>query len=85
MLSYAIRHDIQYVALVYVLDPSHKVPRDDLVRTIRHVGVRIHSWAPDWTREPKQIEAGIDELAERVLNVCFCTGEERQTYVSGPR
>ena len=70
LLSYAIRHDIKDVALVYVLKPSLTAPATDLVTTIRHAGVRIHSWALDLTREPAQIEAGMDDLAERVLDVC---------------
>lgn len=69
LLSYAIRHDVKNVALVYVLEPSLIAPATDLVTTIRHAGVRIHSWALDLTREPAQIEAGMDDLAERVLAV----------------
>jgi 5-methylcytosine-specific restriction endonuclease McrBC regulatory subunit McrC len=71
LLSYAIGHDIKDVALVYVLDPSLKDPPSDLTATIRHAGVRIHSWALDLTREPAQIEAGMDDLAERVLRMCL--------------
>jgi 5-methylcytosine-specific restriction enzyme subunit McrC len=71
LLSYAIRHDIKDVALVYVLEPSLTAPATDLVTTIRHAEVRIHSWALDLTRGPPQIEAGMDDLAERVLNVCL--------------
>jgi hypothetical protein len=71
LLSYAIRHDIKDVALVYVLDPSLAAPATDLVTTIRHAGIRIHSWSLDLTREPAQIETGMDDLAERVLNVCL--------------
>jgi len=68
LLSYAIRHNIKDVALVYVLEPSLTPPATDVVRTIRHAEVRIHSWTLDLTRGP-QIEAGMDDLAERVLDV----------------
>jgi 5-methylcytosine-specific restriction enzyme subunit McrC len=70
LLSYAIRHDIKDVALVYVLNPSLATPATDLVTTIRHAGIRIHSWSLDLTREPAQIEAGMDDLADRVLDLC---------------
>lgn len=76
LLSYAIRHDIKDVALVYVLNPSLTAPATDLVTTIRHAGVRIHSWALDLTREPEQIEAGMDHLADRVLNICMRADKE---------
>ena len=69
LLSYAIRHDIKDVALVYVLKPSLTAPATDLVTTIRHAGIRIHSWALDVTREPEQIEVGMDNLAKRVLKM----------------
>jgi 5-methylcytosine-specific restriction enzyme subunit McrC len=68
LLSYAIRHDIKDAALVYVLNPSLTAPANDLVTTIRHVRIRIHSWALDLTREPTQIEAGMDDLAKRILD-----------------
>ena len=71
LLSYAIRHDIKDVALVYVLDPSLTAPAADLVTTIRHAEVRIHSWVLDLTGGPEQIEAGMDDLAKRVLDVCM--------------
>jgi 5-methylcytosine-specific restriction enzyme subunit McrC len=69
LLSYAIRHDVKDVALVYVLKPSLTAPAIDLVTTIRHAGIRVHSWALDLTREPDQIEVGMDNLAKRVLDV----------------
>jgi 5-methylcytosine-specific restriction enzyme subunit McrC len=69
LLSYAIRHNIKDVALVYVLKPSLTAPATDLVTTIRYAGVRIHSWALDLTRGPEQIEAGMDDLAQRILAV----------------
>jgi 5-methylcytosine-specific restriction endonuclease McrBC regulatory subunit McrC len=68
LLSYAIRHGIKDVALVYVLNPALPAPAADLVTTIRHAGIRIHSWALDLTRGPAQIEAGMDDLARRVLD-----------------
>jgi 5-methylcytosine-specific restriction enzyme subunit McrC len=71
LLSYAIRHDIKDVALVYVLNPSLTAPATDLVTTIRHAGIRIHSWVLDLTRGPAEIEAGMDDLAERVLKMCL--------------
>ena len=71
LLAYAIRHDIKDVGLVYVLDPSLAAPAADLVTTIRHAGVRIHSWVLDLTGGPEHIEAGIDHLAGRVLDVCM--------------
>jgi hypothetical protein len=71
LLSYAIRHDIKDVALVYVVNPSLMAPATDLVTTIRHAKVRIHSWALDLTRGPAQIEAAMDDLAERVLGMCM--------------
>jgi 5-methylcytosine-specific restriction enzyme subunit McrC len=71
LLSYAIGHDIKDVGLVYVLEPSLIEPTTDLVSTIRHAEVRIHSWALDLTRGPAQIEAGMDDLAERVLDMCL--------------
>jgi 5-methylcytosine-specific restriction enzyme subunit McrC len=71
LLSYAIRHDIKDVALLYVLEPSLIAPPTDLVTTIRHAEIRIHSWTLDLTRGPAQIEAGMDDLAERVLDVCL--------------
>jgi 5-methylcytosine-specific restriction enzyme subunit McrC len=69
LLSYAIRHDIKDVALVYVLEPSLTAPTINVVTTIRHAEVRIHSWTLDLTRGPALIEAGMDDLAERVLNM----------------
>jgi 5-methylcytosine-specific restriction enzyme subunit McrC len=78
LLSYAIRHDIKDVALVYVLDPSIKAQAADLVTTIRYAGVRIHSWTLDLTPSPAQIEAGMDELAERVLDVCLRQSQLQQ-------
>jgi 5-methylcytosine-specific restriction enzyme subunit McrC len=69
LLSYAIRHNIKEVALVYVLKPSLTAPATDLVTTIRYAGVRIHSWALDLTRGPEQIEAGVDGLAHRILDI----------------
>ena len=66
LLSYAIRHDIKDVALVYALDPSLIMPAIDLVTTILNAKVRIHSWTLDLTRGPAQIEAGMEDLAERV-------------------
>lgn len=74
LLSYAIRHDIKDVALVYALEPMIKAQAGDLVTTIRHAGVRIHSWTLDLTRGPAQIEAGMDELADRFLEVCLRQG-----------
>jgi 5-methylcytosine-specific restriction endonuclease McrBC regulatory subunit McrC len=71
LLSYAIRHDIKDVALVYVLKPSLIAPATDLVTKIRYAEVRIHSWALDLTRGPAEIEAGMDHLAERVLEMCL--------------
>jgi len=73
LLAYAIRHDIKDVALVYVLDPALRAPSPDLVTTIRHAGIRIHSWALDLTRSPAHIEAGMADLAWRVLDVCLRT------------
>jgi 5-methylcytosine-specific restriction enzyme subunit McrC len=70
LLSYAIRHDVKDVALVYVREPSLIGSAIDLVTTIRHAEVRIHSWALDLTQKPPQIEAGMDNLAEQVLDVC---------------
>jgi 5-methylcytosine-specific restriction enzyme subunit McrC len=84
LLSYAIRHDIKDVALVYVLEPSLKAPATDLVTTIRHAEVRIHSWALDLTRGPPQIEVGMDDLAERVLDVCLHAKETRKPLSSSP-
>src|SRR6202034_2966635 len=78
LLSYAIRHDIKDVALVYVLKPSLKAPATDSVTTIRHAEVRIHSWALALTRGPAQIEAGMDHLAERVLDMCLRAEETRK-------
>jgi 5-methylcytosine-specific restriction enzyme subunit McrC len=69
LLSYAIRHDVKDVALVYVLKPSLTAPAIDLVTTIWHAGIRVHSWALDLTQEPDQIEVGMDNLAKRVLDV----------------
>ena len=69
LLSYAIRHDVKDVALVYVLKPSLTAPAIDLVTTIRHAGIRVHSWALDLTGEPDKIEVGMDNLAKRVLDV----------------
>jgi 5-methylcytosine-specific restriction enzyme subunit McrC len=84
LLSYAIRHDIKDVALVYVLKPSLIAPATDLVTTIRHAEVRIHSWALDLTREPAQIEAGMDHLAERVLDMCLHAEEARKPLLARP-
>ena len=72
LLSYAIRHDIKDVALIYAHDPSLTAPVTDLVTTIRHAEVRIHSWVLDLTLAPAQIEAGLDNLAERVLGLMEC-------------
>lgn len=69
LLSYAIRHNVKDVALIYVLDPSLTGPVTDLVTTIRHADVRIHSWVLDLTQGPMQIEAGMDDLADRVFNL----------------
>lgn len=68
MLAYAIRHNIKDVALVYVREPSLIAPAIDLVTTIQHAGIKIHSWALDLTQGPGQIEADMDHLAERVLD-----------------
>jgi 5-methylcytosine-specific restriction endonuclease McrBC regulatory subunit McrC len=76
LLSYAIRHDIKDVALLYALNPSLVARATELVTTIRHAEVRIHSWALDLTREPEQIEAGMDYLADRVLNLCVRAEKE---------
>ena len=81
LLSYAIRHDIKDVALVYVLKPSLTAPATDLVTTIRHAEVRIHSWALDLTQGPEQIEAGMDDLAKRVLDMCMRAEEARKPPV----
>lgn len=70
LLSYAIRHDLKDVALVYVRDPSLTVPLATRVTTIRHAGIRIHSWSLDLTGGPAQIEANMNDLANRVLNSC---------------
>jgi 5-methylcytosine-specific restriction enzyme subunit McrC len=75
LLSYAIRHDIKDVALVYALNPLLITPPIDLVTTIRHAGIRIHSWALDMARGPKEIEAGLDGITERVLDICMHAGE----------
>ena len=72
LLSYAIRHDITDVALVYVRDPSRPAWLEDPVATIRHVGVRIHSWAVDLSQGPAQIESGMDSLAARILRLSSC-------------
>ena len=72
LLSYAIRHDIKDVALVYVLDPSRPAWLEDPVATIRHAGVRIHSWAVDLSQGPAQIESGMDSLAARILRLSSC-------------
>jgi hypothetical protein len=69
LLSYAIRHDIKDVALVYVLEPLLTPPATDVVTTIRHAEVRIHSWTLDLTQGPAQIEAGMSDLAKRVLDM----------------
>jgi 5-methylcytosine-specific restriction enzyme subunit McrC len=84
LLSYAIRHDIKDVALVYVREPSLIAPATDLVTTIRHAEVRIHSWALDLTRGPPQIEVGMDDLAERVLDVCRRPEEACKPLPSSP-
>jgi 5-methylcytosine-specific restriction enzyme subunit McrC len=68
LLSYAIRHRIKDVALVYVREPSFDAPTRDLVLTIRHAEVRIHSWALDLTGKPEQIEAGMEHLAKQVMD-----------------
>ena len=81
LLSYAIRHDIKDVALVYVLKPSLTAPATDLVTTIRHAEVRIHTWALDLTQGPEQIEAGMDDLAKRVLDMCMRAEEARKPPV----
>ncbi len=72
LLSYAIRHGIKDVALVYVRDPSRAVPSLDLVATIRNAGVRIHSWALDLSQRPEHIESGMEALAARVLRLSSC-------------
>jgi 5-methylcytosine-specific restriction enzyme subunit McrC len=82
LLSYAIRHDIKDVALVYVLEPSRKAPATDLVTTIRHADVCIHSWALDLTQGPAQIEAGMEDLAKRVLDVCLRAKETHKPPAS---
>ena len=73
LLSYAIGYNLKDVALVYVLEPSLMAPAFDVVTTIRHADVRIHSWALDLTRGPAQIEQGMDGLAARILDVCLPT------------
>jgi 5-methylcytosine-specific restriction enzyme subunit McrC len=84
LLSYAIRHNIKDVALVYVLKPSLTAPATDLVTTIRYAGVRIHSWALDLTRGPEQIEAGMDDLAQRILDMSLRAEESRKLLFSSP-
>lgn len=37
----------------------------ELITTVRHADVRIHSWSIDLTQGPAQIEAAMDHLAER--------------------
>jgi 5-methylcytosine-specific restriction enzyme subunit McrC len=69
LLSYAVRHNVKDVAIIYVLDPSFTARATDVVTTIRHAEVRIHSWTLDLTQGPVRIEAGMDHLAERILNV----------------
>ena len=76
LLSYAIRHDIKDVALVYVLEPWLTPPATDVVTTIRHAEVRIHSWTLDLTQGPAQIEAGMGDLAKRVLDMLSACAEE---------
>jgi 5-methylcytosine-specific restriction enzyme subunit McrC len=68
LLSYATRYHIKDVALVYVREPSSDAPTRDLVLTIQHAEVRIHSWALDLTGNPEQIEAGMEQLAKQVLD-----------------
>jgi 5-methylcytosine-specific restriction enzyme subunit McrC len=84
LLSYAIRHDIKDVALVYVLNPSFIAPAIDLVTTIRHAKVRIHSWTLDLSREPAQIEADMDDLAKRILDMCIRAEETCKPPVFQP-
>jgi 5-methylcytosine-specific restriction enzyme subunit McrC len=84
LLSYAIRHNIKDVALVYVLKPSLTAPATDLVTTIRYAGVRIHSWAFDLTSRPEQIEAGMDDLAQRILDMSLRAEESRKLLSSSP-
>jgi 5-methylcytosine-specific restriction enzyme subunit McrC len=84
LLSYAIRHNIKDVALLYVLKPSLTALATDLVTTIRYAGVRIHSWALDLTRRPEQIEAGMDDLAQRILDMSLRAEESRKLLSSSP-
>lgn len=66
MLAYAIMHDLRDVALAYVHDGSANNPSTDLITTIRHAGVRIHSWRLDLSGHMEQIERGIEAIAARV-------------------
>jgi 5-methylcytosine-specific restriction enzyme subunit McrC len=84
LLSYAIRHNIKDVALVYVLKPSLTAPATDLVTTIRYAGVRIHSWTLDLTRGPEQIEAGMDNLAQRILDMSLRAEEAYKPLSTSP-
>jgi 5-methylcytosine-specific restriction enzyme subunit McrC len=68
LLSYAIRHDIKDVALVYARDPSLTAAPAPRVTTIRHANVRIHTWSLDLTGDPAHIEASMNDLANRVLD-----------------
>jgi 5-methylcytosine-specific restriction enzyme subunit McrC len=69
LLAYAISHGVQDVALVYVRDPSQPARPADVSATIRHAGVRIHSWTLDLTQGPPQIESSLDSLAEKILRL----------------
>jgi 5-methylcytosine-specific restriction enzyme subunit McrC len=69
LLSYAIRHDIKDVALVYVRDPSRAAPATGVVATVRHAGVRIHSWTLDLSQGSAHIELGLNSLAAQVLRL----------------
>jgi len=82
LLSYAIRHDVKDVALVYVLNPSLTAPPADLVTTIRHAEIRIHSWALDMTRGPAEIEAGLDDIAGRVLDIARTSGRREASHIT---
>lgn len=70
MLSYAIGHDVKDVALVYALKAASVSLPTDFLATIRNVDIRIHSWWLDLTTGPEQIEAGLDDLTNRILYTC---------------